>query len=110
MRFLFWTALALAACRHDVGPNSGLVGGRCVADTDCAHRCARSDRFPGGFCTVSCQSDADCPPDTACIEREGGVCLVRCAGHADCTIYGPYECSDQNRKGGPGKNLVCIGA
>jgi hypothetical protein len=103
-------AVGFACGHHEVGPNSSVVGGRCAQDSDCAHRCATGDKFPGGFCTMSCLGDADCPHGALCVDRNNGICLVACNASQDCTAFGPtYKCDDHDRKGAPGKALVCIG-
>ncbi len=111
------TVLLLAGCSDSnagpftsVGPGSAQVGGSCSTDTQCQSRCVTSDGFPGGMCTVSCASDADCPLGTGCIDDNGGICAVLCTTNA-CSAFGPtWTCSERNRPGDNGKISVCRGA
>ncbi len=84
--------LALTGCGHD----EDLVGGACFDDRDCVERCERDGDFPGGFCTVSCVDDQDCPFDTICTATHGDICLFPCDFHEDCDFLGPgYFCREQ---------------
>jgi len=109
--FMLVVALALAACGHDsIGPD---VGGSCTSNADCTQRCLFSPQdpqnWPGGFCTVACTVDADCPHGAACTKEGGGVCLQRCATNADCAGLG----NGWRRRGRQGfdqiDRLVCTG-
>jgi hypothetical protein len=102
----------------DVGPGSRLVGGRCTVDRDCDQLCISDAPFPGGYCSVRCRRDFDCPSGSACIPEagSGGLCLAVCGTGADCVNYGtPYTCRRQSTlsgttgsDGAPGAQ-VCIG-
>ena len=85
--------LALAACSgSDV---SRSLGARCTSDSDCAQRCMLpSGDWPGGFCTVSCRGDSDCPEGGVCIDQLAGeVCAFSCTSNSDCTFLGAgYNC------------------
>lgn len=112
--FLAVLAVALpASCGgpDDVGASGLTVGGRCSADVDCRHRCLTGGDFPGGYCSVSCRDDRDCPEGTICGEKDGGVCLLACTLPADCHALGSdYTCDAKGRKGIPdAKALVCVG-
>lgn len=112
-RWLAALAVAVAvSCGGDgdVGSRGGLVGGRCMADRDCSHRCLMGGDFPGGYCSLACSTDADCPGGTVCIEKEGGVCLLKCDLPADCASLGDgYGCKGKKRKGiADAEALVCI--
>lgn len=97
--------LTLVACGHaedfssERAAPSSLVGATCTAAADCEQLCERSGRFPGGFCTLRCDGNADCPDGTVCINRDNGICLYVCATQSDCTASfmgrGGYECDDQ---------------
>jgi hypothetical protein len=107
MRFAL-VLLGLAACGgSDV---SRAVGARCDVSADCEDRClAPSTDYPGGFCTLTCDSDADCPDDSACVSNEGGVCLFLCDGDGSCGFLGAgWTC--QSLSGRPdGQVMVCRG-
>ena len=102
---------AVGCGSKDVGANGDLVGGRCVTDVDCRKRCLQGGDFPGGFCSVSCLVDADCPSGTVCIDKMAGVCLLPCAQPADCQFLGAgYKCDSKDRKSAKGVKVpVCIG-
>jgi len=79
------------------GCNSGeVVGDACRGDGDCADRCVQD--FPGGFCTVSCRDDVDCPRGTVCADAKGGICLFPCDSDAQCedVVGSGYECDDED--------------
>lgn len=86
------------------------VGARCDNKDECDERCLPDgEQFPGGFCSLSCLRDADCPGDTACVDEMGGVCLFACEMPTDCEFLGPgWDCVEVD--GLPdGKATVCIG-
>jgi hypothetical protein len=108
MRLAF-LVLLVGACHSGPGVDD-LVGATCVSDTDCRDRCFTdgNDHFPGGFCSLPCESDFDCPVDTACVTTAGGVCMFGC-DRIHCSALGPgWTCKDVDRKTG-GKVQVCIG-
>jgi hypothetical protein len=111
MRFvLLSTVLLLAACGgHDAGDIDEIVGAPCSSDRDCDSRCyLDSGDYPGGFCSMSCQTDNDCPGDTYCMAKDGGVCLFACPAF-DCSRLGTgWGCHEKDRQNG-GKQNVCIG-
>jgi hypothetical protein len=68
-----------------------------------------SNEFPGGFCTIHCTDDTQCPHGTVCMDPAGGVCLFPCGNDVDCAFLGPgWLCQDRDRASG-GHRLVCIG-
>ncbi len=104
-------ALALAACQSsDV---SREVGARCDVAADCDERClGPSTDWPGGFCSITCDSDGDCPTDAACIdEAGGGICAFTCLSDPQCSfLISGYTCHERDAHGGtPGKVMVCRG-
>ncbi len=109
VKHLALALLILTACGRDSGDIDSFIGASCGRDSDCDERCYQDpDSFPGGFCSIACRSDADCPSDTACIEKAGGVCLYLCS-EVDCSRLGfPYQCKDKDHVSG-GKAFVCIG-
>lgn len=118
MRKLIWIAF-LVACGgpdnvgdHDNGDIDAVVGASCDTNADCVVECYRDpDRFPGGFCSVPCGSDYDCPADSACASTEDGVCLFTCGpdGGFDCSALGPGWICDQESARDGGDVYVCIG-
>jgi hypothetical protein len=102
-------ASALAGCgvSSDV---SRTVGARCDAMDECDERCLPpSDDHPGGFCTVSCLDEGDCPAGTACVDEAGGVCLFACASDRQCEFLGPgWSCESRDHIAG-GEVDVCRG-
>jgi|SRR4029079_12607662 len=106
MRFL--VPLLLVACQHsDV---SRELGARCLDSTECDDRClGPNSDWPGGFCTIRCEQDYDCP-EGVCIDEEGGVCAFSCAADTACTFLGPgYHCIERDARGGVTKRMVCRG-
>ena len=108
MRILLWLALACAVgCQSsDV---SRRLGASCTKNSDCDSRCMPpSNDWPGGFCTIACDSDAACGDNAHCINESGGVCAFACATNGDCTFLGTgYTC--QMVDGIGGKVSVCHG-
>lgn len=106
---LLLAAVLLAGCGNsDV---SREVGARCDDSSECDDRCLLpDDGWPGGFCSLSCDDDSDCPEGTACVDDEGGVCLFRCESVPECGFLGGgWTC--QARPTRPdGSVMVCIGA
>jgi hypothetical protein len=111
LTMLATAALTLAACGSD--GVSRVIGARCDTASECDDRClVPSTDFPDGFCTLDCQSSAECPSASSCVERESGVCLFDCNFTADCAFLGPaWECKEVNvRNDQTRKALVCVGA
>jgi hypothetical protein len=99
----------VAGCQHsDV---SRAVGARCDRTDECDDRCLpNSLAYPGGFCTLACESRTECPDGTNCADREGGVCLFSCATDPDCMFLGAgWRCDSVDLRGGGIKVLVCRG-
>lgn len=101
--------VVLAACSNS--PTDAVIGAPCAVDGDCAHRCFtdNGDHFPGGFCSESCATDADCPNGASCVDVAGGVCMFDCPPF-DCAFMGPgWQCDNRDRRSGGGQVNVCIG-
>jgi hypothetical protein len=98
----------LASCQNaDV---SRAVGARCDTNADCDTKCLVPDGdWPGGFCTMLCDSDTNCPEGTRCIDQDGGVCAFACTTDPDCTFLGAYTCQSRDSHGGGAKVDVCRG-
>jgi hypothetical protein len=90
------------------GPTSTSVGAACTMDSDCTNRCLADDsRFPGGACTISCETDANCPSGSVCISHMSGVCVTACRTSADCAGFGRgFACAGDSAASG-GEVLVC---
>lgn len=108
---MLFTSLAALGCGDDdygpYGPYT-IVGAECRADIDCepGADCLRSGDFPGGTCSLPCNTHLDCTPGTACIDTQGGVCLVACANDSYCRPG--YHCKNKRDRDGVGSSLVCI--
>jgi hypothetical protein len=103
-----WTVIAIAAC--DGSDVSREIGARCDDSDECDDRCLLpGPEYPGGFCSVTCNSDDECPADTRCSADDGGVCLFECATDDGCAFLGDgWTC--QLRDGQPdGEVMVCRG-
>jgi hypothetical protein len=107
-------ALALvgvAACQSsDV---SRQVGARCDHSSECDELClGPSADWPGGFCSISCDSDEDCPSDASCVqESNSAVCAFHCLTDPGCSFLGQgYLCKERDRQGATGKVTVCRGS
>jgi hypothetical protein len=86
------------------------LGARCDVKEECDDRCLRpSDKFPGGFCSVSCAGDSECPEEAACVNEEGGVCLFECQDDPDCGFLGVGWQCDTKSVLPDGEAKVCIG-
>jgi hypothetical protein len=109
MRIVLIT-LALVACNSsDV---SRQVGARCDQAAECDERClGPSLDWPGGFCSITCDTDDDCPSDAACIDESGGgVCAFACLTDPACAFLGEgYVCKERDAHGLAKKVTVCRG-
>ncbi len=109
MKLIAFVLVVLTACGRGSGDIDSFIGAACGRDSDCDERCYQdSGAFPGGFCSIACTSDRDCPSDTACIDKAGGVCLFLCSDVNCGRLGAAYQCKDKDNVGG-GKNNVCIG-
>jgi hypothetical protein len=109
VKLLALSLMFLVACGRSPGDIDTYIGAACTRDSQCDDRCyLDSGTFPGGFCSVPCTRDADCPSDTVCTDRAGGVCMYLCS-ELDCRRLGPgWQCKEKDNIGG-GKDFVCIG-
>ena len=107
MRFVLVLGLIAACQSSDV---SRAVGARCDSNADCDQKCETpSTAWPGGFCTVLCDSNANCPDNTVCVDEDGGICVFTCAADPDCTFLGAYSCKQLDSRGGGAKVNACRG-
>lgn len=99
----------LVACQQ--GDVSRQVGARCDDSVECDERCLPPDEaYPGGFCTVACNTRGECPSRTTCADRAGGVCLFECTQDVDCMFLGDgWRCGSADLRGGGIKVMVCRG-
>lgn len=103
--FLGLAAVACGSSGSGIGapaPN----GGGCVVSADCASGvCAKSQDFPGGYCTQGCSvtDPNSCPLGSVCIDDASGVppnsgitavCYQACNSNADCMRAG-YQCLEK---------------
>jgi hypothetical protein len=105
--------VALVAATAGCGVSSDVsreLGARCDQLDECDDRCLGGARFPGGFCSASCDADSDCPEGASCADIDGGVCLFACGDAGDCDFLGTdWECLAEDARGG-GEVMVCIGS
>ncbi|MBX3269959.1 MAG: hypothetical protein KF729_06840 [Sandaracinaceae bacterium] len=104
---LMGLVVALAAgCSSGVGNDGAEVGGSCVVSSDCTvlSRCLTGPRWPGGHCAWSCDSTADCPDGSVCVESDGGICVVDCN---ECRTDDGYACVDYPARGAGGTVRGC---
>ncbi len=83
----------------------GIVGDPCYSTTQCSgvpgtgRTCLTSlmgyVTFPGGYCSASCTSAADCGPGAQCVNVSdlGSYCLEQCTTAAQCRTAETYSCS-----------------
>ncbi len=108
---LRFALLLLCACSSSDVTRS--VGARCDLSSECDDRCLEpSAEWPGGFCTLTCDTDNDCPDDAACVDEGGsGICAFTCTASLGCTFLGTgYDCIERPRKyvnGAPA--MICRG-
>ena len=90
---------------------SRMVGARCTDSADCDDKCLLpGGDWPGGFCTMSCDDDRDCPMDSVCVQDEGGVCLFTCAVDPDCDFLGTgWSCQARDARPSGDEVRVCRG-
>lgn len=75
------------------------VGSACVLDRQCGvnRLCLKPDTYlPGGYCTVACEEDGDCPDGGVCGRARDGqqVCLAACDTVSECRSADGYLCED----------------
>src|SRR5262245_53543464 len=105
-RIVAIAVLLIAGCGNDGIDRE--IGATCVTDRDCVDRCYNGPEFPGGFCSLQCQSDLDCPIDTLCMSTNGGTCMFECP-QFDCGRLGPgWRCRLRSHAAGGDAN-VCSG-
>ncbi len=100
------TSLALAAgC-------GGKIGDSCTTSKSCPEMCQTGGGFPGGICTLECDSTDQCPEGWACISDSSGICMEVCTTEAECieTYNDLWTCEDRSLQSGSGNALVCYGA
>lgn len=108
MKALIMCAAILAACSGD--PISREVGARCTRESDCTSRCLDGGKWPGGFCSRSCDDSGGCPSETVCAKEDGGVCAFDCITDGDCDFLGAsYRCKEVDLQSGAGKVGICRG-
>lgn len=99
-------ALVAACSSNDVSRD---LGARCATNAECNERCLTGGDWPGGFCSRSCMTDAECPTGSACISEQGGVCAFTCKADPDCAfLQDTYACKSNADQGG-GQVMVCRG-
>lgn len=105
---LIYGLTILAAACQQVGAEGLSVGGSCTNDFDCNYKCVRGEHYPGGMCTLDCNSPNDCPSKTTCVDDEGGICAVECESDGDCEDHGSeWGCVAIDQLGRSGAARVC---
>ncbi len=92
-----------------VGNEGTVVGGACDTNTVCdaGSTCLGGQDFPGGTCSKTCLTSADCPGATECISVNGeGSCLLACDQNDQCRQN--YECRRRDLMGGGGEARICM--
>lgn len=109
--FAFALVVAISACSGNgnggsVGKEGDVVGGPCTAD-ECAggSTCLVNTMYPGGMCTLACETQDDCPSGTVCVQESGGTCLLACTSATDCREG--YDCLEKSTMPS-GHAMVCI--
>lgn len=100
-------AVLAPGCGSGVGRDGDVVGGSCTASGGCAggSSCLTDSMYPGGMCTVDCDTQADCPGGSVCVQESGGTCLLACRSAGDCRDG--YGCEDKSTVD-DGHATVCI--
>ncbi len=98
--------MVAVGCGNGVGNDGAEVGGACAVSSDCTtlSRCLTGAQWPAGYCAWSCDSSADCPEGSVCVEAEGGVCVVDCA---ECRGDDGYSCVSYPARGAGGTVMGC---
>jgi hypothetical protein len=111
MRHLLLASLVALVAGCPSSDVSRSLGARCDVSAECDDRClAPSPDWPGGFCTITCDTHTDCPADAACIDEDGGVCAFTCGSDPACRFLGPdYACKERNARADATKVMVCRG-
>ncbi|WP_428262666.1 hypothetical protein [Haliangium sp.] len=120
--WIFQAALAaiLASISSGCGEPAAVsraLGARCERHGDCDERCLGDDdqRYPDGFCSLSCDRHRDCPAGAVCAAVAGGVCLFACDAPEACAFLGPeWTCMTQPARSlraddPPREVQVCLG-
>jgi hypothetical protein len=77
--------LALGCSSADV---TRALGARCASEGECDELCLTGGDYPGGFCSLRCGDDGDCPDGARCVQEQGGACLFKCENDDDCEFLG----------------------
>jgi hypothetical protein len=106
-----WALLVLLAGCSVSSDVSRSLGARCDVNDECDNRCLPPGTdTPGGFCTLDCDDDSDCPDPAACVQEQGNVCLLRCDDAAQCEFLGDgWTCGSRPAAGSTRLVNVCVG-
>lgn len=96
---------ALDTPAEEVPPGDGAVGDPCTSVADCgdypatARQCMTDIsgfiEFPGGYCTATCTSEAECGDGADCVSIIiADFCLKLCDNSSDCRVAENYECAE----------------
>ncbi len=100
------------------GPGAG-IGSPCTQNAECQFNHCAKGRFPGGYCSKTCATNADCPAGATCsldpADATGlsRICLVACAapGAVPGGCRAGYVCEKKNTSldGTPVCTPACAG-
>ena len=101
--------LALAACQSSDVSRS--IGARCDLSAECDDRClVDATAWPGGFCSLTCDTNEQCDHGVCIQEQGGGVCAFTCGSDPDCAFLGAgYGCKARDGHTGGLKVMACRG-
>lgn len=93
-----------------------LVGSACVTSGECSGLgCSTeiaevSGMFPGGYCTTTCTTDADCTGTSVCRtipQTSQSVCVQTCEHRSECRFNGQFDCMTSASCGGSSDPDAC---
>ena len=69
------------------------IGSRCTSPGQCGTMPfdCNTAGFPGGYCTLACTTDGDCPLDALCAHDH--ACRRKCSIASDCRSGEGYTCA-----------------
>ena len=101
---LLFGCAAVAGCAAEIGDH-------CATNDDCPNLCRTGGGFPGGICTLECDSTEACPSGWVCISDSSGICMLACNEPSQCSdrFGAPWTCRSKSLEGASGDAMVCFG-